>query len=1050
MIMYFFCCAMKYNYLTKSALCCLLLVSLNSIAQTQADYKLPSVVQPSHNAISLGRFGDVPVTYYNGMPQVSIPLMPLETATGFKLPLSLNYYPGGVKLNDMPSMVGMNWALSAGGAITRTIRGGEDFGAFGSNFPDAFHDGYYFTNERPTDAPDCLFRAKASTGVYDVEPDNFFYNIPGGSGKFNFTEQRVIEQFPEKNMFIEVTNGPSKGQTPEWRITDAANNQYYFLDNEVEFTEVTNSNTIIYGGAFGIPGSLSSTPEAATSFWLSRIKPANGNAAEEINFTYLSYDAEYVTHKGGAHSIGISGACLNDMMGSLTISTNMSSIKGRFKHLQHIIYKNYDIEFIYIDAGIPSGIKALKEIKYKHNNVLYRHLVFDYLVEADKDRFWLTKVTDLDVTTGATTNNYQLSYYNQSLLPARLSGYNDVFGYFNNNQHPFRAPRLLSLPNGNPLHPAYENANPIVDMTADPVKTTYGMLTKIIYPTKGYTEFTFEAHDYNFNLVSGVGGGVRIKEIKNFEKQGTTAFTIKQFEYEGGKLMAEPNSYYLASSLSNPADYCIKVVSSTTGNVSLSNSAMGSTVGYDKVVVRNKSNTNVNADNGRTEYTYWNQTDLPPTILTQIWAVMNYLLTYRFPPSTPFTNTQSWSNGFLLKEAHYHANGNITLETDYVRDASMPAMSKVYTFYTGPASSYGGIFNVNDICTHISTIQYTRVHPGAARPSSKTTKTYNLINGVPTADFMTTTETYTYDKLLPYETTITNSKNQTIRKQQVWRNTIYPYFLPNVPISERTWKDFLDTELTLYNYLNANTSLPEEVSYTELSPLGNSAGNVTPLANTTKVNYQYNADNQLIGATPYKSPAMAYLWDDDLGKVMAIASNVAAPNMAFTSFENSLAKGRFVFNTSGIVADARTGLKGFNLSNSNTLSTSLTNAGKYKVSFWVKTNFTNPNVLVANGSVLSNFEETYAGFGWKLMVYTIELYAASIVEIRGTGVIDEVQVIPTNATIKTYTHHPFFGPLSETDEKNTLKTFGYDAFGRLNVIKDHKGAVLNLVKYNLR
>ena len=1030
----------------------MLFCSVFSEAQntTQDDYKLPNVVQPSHNAISLGRFGDVPVSYYNGMPQISIPLMPLETATGFKLPLSLDYHPSGVKLNDMPSMVGMNWALSAGGVITRTIRGGEDFGAFGANFPDAFHDGFYFTNERSTADQVCLFRAKASTGVYDIEPDNFFYNIPGGSGRFNFTEQRAIEQFPEKNMFIEVTNSPSKGQTPEWRITDAANNQYLFLDNEVEFTEVTNSNAVIYGVSNGIPsGSISSTPEAATSFWLSNIKPANGNVSEVINFTYLSYDAEYITQNSGSHSIGVFGKCLDDMIGSMNASANTSRIRGRFKHLQHITYKNYDIEFIYVDPGIPSGIKALKEIKYRHNGTLYRHIVLDYLVEANKDRFWLTKVTDVDVTNGATTNNYELSYNNQDLLPARLSGHIDAFGYFNNNQHPLRAPRVPVLPNGNPLHPTYENVNPIVDMTPDAVKTTYGMLAKITYPTKGYSEFTFEAHEYS-NFSSGVGGGVRIQEIKNFEKQGPTAFNIKQFEYIGGKLMAEPHPYYLASSISHPGDYCIRLVSSTTGNVPLSNSAMGSTVGYDKVIVRNKSNANINADNGRTEYTYKNETDLPPTIYTEVWATLNYLSTYRFPPGTPFANTQSWSNGFLLKEAHYHANGNISMETDYVMDGSTSPVSKAYTFYTGPASSYGGVFNVNDICVYISTIQYTRVHPGVARPGSKTTKTYNLINGMQTADFITTTETYTYDKLLPYETITTNSKNQTIRKQLVYQGAAYPYFTPNVLLIERTYKDLLDIELKQYTYLNTNRSLPDEISHMELTGLGSSAGNSTMLTNDTKVTYQYNSDNQLVGATPFKSSPMAYLWDNDLGKVIAIAGNTTINNMAYTSFENALAKGRFVFDQSGMVADARTGFKGFNLSNTNTLTTSLNDAGKYRVSFWVKTNFANPNVLVTNGSVLSNFEETYAGFGWKLLVYTIELYGVSTVEIRGTGIIDEVQVIATNATIKTYTHHPFFGPLSETDEKNTLKTFGYDAFGRLNVIKDHKGAVLNIVKYNLR
>ena len=75
-----------------------------------------------------------------------------------------------------------------------------------------------------------------------------------------------------------------------------------------------------------------------------------------------------------------------------------------------------------------------------------------------------------------------------------------------------------------------------------------GMLKKIIYPTKGHTEFKYEDHHANklvnnakvlgdFDVNTSIGG-VRIKEITNFN--GNTIENKRTFQYENGILFYKP------------------------------------------------------------------------------------------------------------------------------------------------------------------------------------------------------------------------------------------------------------------------------------------------------------------------------------------------------------------------------------------------------------------------------------------------------------------------------------------------------------------------------
>ena len=87
------------------------------------DPSLPSPVTPS--AAAIAKFGEVPVSLYSGLVSVDVPLFTAQ-GNGVTVPIALRYHGSGVRANERASWVGLGWALSAGGSITRSVRGTPD------------------------------------------------------------------------------------------------------------------------------------------------------------------------------------------------------------------------------------------------------------------------------------------------------------------------------------------------------------------------------------------------------------------------------------------------------------------------------------------------------------------------------------------------------------------------------------------------------------------------------------------------------------------------------------------------------------------------------------------------------------------------------------------------------------------------------------------------------------------------------------------------------------------------------------------------------------
>ena len=75
---------------------------------------MPEIIPPSPNAAAFSKYGNVPVSPYTGIPNIDIPIYTISTRD-IKVPISLSYHAGGIKVGDEASRVGLGWVLNAGG-----------------------------------------------------------------------------------------------------------------------------------------------------------------------------------------------------------------------------------------------------------------------------------------------------------------------------------------------------------------------------------------------------------------------------------------------------------------------------------------------------------------------------------------------------------------------------------------------------------------------------------------------------------------------------------------------------------------------------------------------------------------------------------------------------------------------------------------------------------------------------------------------------------------------------------------------------------------------
>jgi YD repeat-containing protein len=211
------------HYRSSLLLSVLFLVSTNYLFSQAGSSLAPMKSVASPNTASLGLYGEVPVTLFTGVPDISIPINSIQN-NDISVPVTLNYHSSGTRIDQHPSWVGLGWSLQVGGSIDRVQRGFPDEKNFNTYPPSTggVLRGYYTTHS-------IIDRSDWDQGSFiglgpdfdgsdrflkDMMPDEFRFSFPGNSGSFFLSESgswRVRSDRPVKVILDEadITNNPA-------------------------------------------------------------------------------------------------------------------------------------------------------------------------------------------------------------------------------------------------------------------------------------------------------------------------------------------------------------------------------------------------------------------------------------------------------------------------------------------------------------------------------------------------------------------------------------------------------------------------------------------------------------------------------------------------------------------------------------------------------------------------------------------------------------------------------------------------------------------------
>jgi hypothetical protein len=480
-------------------------IIVGGIKMSYSQSSLPSinsVVPVSPNAASLGKYGEIPVGFSTGIPNISVPIFDIQSGS-LKMPVNISYHAGGMRVEEVASWVGLGWSLNAGGVITRQVRGIADENANGYRQNYLTIDSF-INNLMPNAVAREAYRDAVNSGAADSQQDLFTYNIGGESGKLVFMPGGGIVSIPvSKNKF---EFGTFLGQDSCWKITGTDGTVYYFSDKEnSSATSVTN-------------GSAGSTLANISSWYLSRMVNVTGK--DSISFSYNTSFS--LLNTGNAQTKYV----LDPVYGagctgkSPDVSYSLTNVLAKQPSL--ISFSNGTVQFFEKSADrddYPNN-HALDSIVITNTDGSYRKKYRFYqsyntgsgnygTPSEELKRMFLDSMVIFDATTRQ--GKYGFSYNLFTTLPFRNSYDQDHWGYFNNagNGVDFvPSSNLRQLADSNYLLIAGANRNP------DSVLNQLGTLTSIIYPTGGRTEFEYETNkicnlESVHDLVTGYGSFVK-------------------------------------------------------------------------------------------------------------------------------------------------------------------------------------------------------------------------------------------------------------------------------------------------------------------------------------------------------------------------------------------------------------------------------------------------------------------------------------------------------------------------------------------------------------
>ncbi|KFF73145.1 hypothetical protein HX13_22660 [Chryseobacterium sp. P1-3] len=434
---------------------------------------------------------------------------------------------------------GMGWSMLAGGRITRSL----------NRFPDEYQGNPTSSNTNPFDTGADLhgfltgvrLNPYTNTQVYDLnsgagglngldwrlgttqngyegEPDIFNFNALGLSGKFVIgNDGNVLVESDDPNIKVDLSGMVSYGgrgfcKPPNQTIiiTDGQGNKYTFGG---DFSKYEISYSLTDPG-FSKENWFDSFPYIS-SFSLSKVEFANGQI---VSFSYVqdtlgsdfcSLTTDWTDFENNPRVLNFEGYfqdgsridewknCPGGLISCVNASASTSTSRETFalvkrSLLESITYGTQQVKINYKDTGYP-----IKHYEGQANADYINEYVIDNIQLFDNNRLIQNHIFTYDdlggtnkrpflksITNSLSNKVYNFEYYNTSNLPQYVTKGIDHWGYWNGNDSNIN---LAPIDTYNTITGDYTLDNTYRDPNIQ--KYNVGLLSKITYPTKGYSIF---------------------------------------------------------------------------------------------------------------------------------------------------------------------------------------------------------------------------------------------------------------------------------------------------------------------------------------------------------------------------------------------------------------------------------------------------------------------------------------------------------------------------------------------------------------------------------
>lgn len=477
-----------------------------------------TVIPPSPTSGIFRQYVGLSPDLSTGAASFDLPLFEISIGA-YTLPLTIKYHSNGIKVDDSPYPLGYGWLLTPGLRVTRTILGRSDFNYEKDIRQDEDSFDYLkktiYTEEHGHHyIPD--------SSLVDTQYDIFTIHIPSGS--FSFVVENVNGVFSAKSTNNNLKISFSSNQNCI-TIIDEKGITYYFGDDPESYAvtpyrEYVNNN-------HGWP----------TAWLLRKIELPGG---KEINFTWVSY-----THNGISFGRTVGSDVIQDWKNSLWGSgtdynptyhsaQDLGILTDDYEypyesHLSSITFPSGAISFSYDGANNP----LIRRVIVTNNlGTIVKDVTLTYGSGLTAGLLQDVRISDLGKYTFTYDSHHFSNYYAQ-----------DWWGYCNGKPNRSLNPQMwINVYNSQYSSQTISNSYGQADRSVDTTYVKANILTRIDYPTGGFSQFEYEPHSFDAVTSTSplldqsrkrsltMGAGVRVRKIISHSPQDNITI-IRRYVY---------------------------------------------------------------------------------------------------------------------------------------------------------------------------------------------------------------------------------------------------------------------------------------------------------------------------------------------------------------------------------------------------------------------------------------------------------------------------------------------------------------------------------------